>query len=358
MQLPEKGRLRAIFAALIVIFGISVVQAQEAGSTIYVDTLLNLPGTQWSGNERYVTLRAMMNGVLYNRSVTTNVSRNDDPGRQYSTLTIELNAKCDRFQATVGREDTRQLRGPGYCVFEVYGDGQRLFRSEAIRSNLTPVRVDSIGVKRNAPQEVDVSVRGVRTLQLKTRYASEFSQQARFVDRAEGCVWGQARLTLTGSDVSGEFTEGPIRDALRSAAIRVTSAFPALSKEAKPLRLGIAGLRLPKNGEPGAGRGDAEEKLRALVADTVFGMHRDGKASVAPLPAADAKALGAALSGESAARDNAQAALAIARGFHADLLLFGAMAAKPNGGKVTMRLIDVKTGKTLSEVVTPMTAGS
>ncbi|MFE0772949.1 sigma-70 family RNA polymerase sigma factor [Streptomyces sp. NPDC058861] len=67
-----------------------------------------------------------------------------------SSLVIDLNRQCTRYDAVVGVDDLSALFGLGGVRFSVYGDGQRLWRSGVIGAGdpPVPVHVDITGRSR------------------------------------------------------------------------------------------------------------------------------------------------------------------------------------------------------------------
>jgi len=90
---------------------------------------------------------AGVNGSTYANSVMTTALNDDDP----RTISYDLAAKYDRFQAVLGVSDI-SLSTEGSFKYEVFGDG-RLLATQQVAFGAT------------AP--VDVSVTGVKTLQIK-----------------------------------------------------------------------------------------------------------------------------------------------------------------------------------------------
>jgi hypothetical protein len=164
---------------------------------VYIDEIIKSKSTRRSGFAPYRSSVATLGGVVFRRSLMTEVS-GAKPSDTLSVVTLKIDGKYERFQATVGRSDEEARNGPAYAYFEVWGDGTCFFRSTAIRSAATMVSVPSGSTVRKTPQEINIVVRGTRTLQLVTRYASTMDQQAPDVTRAHGCVWGDPRLLTAG----------------------------------------------------------------------------------------------------------------------------------------------------------------
>lgn len=316
---------------------------------VYVDTLLQMPTTQQTGNSPFRPVTATLDGVNYGRSLLTEVNNNATATSQYASLTISLNNKFERFQVTVGRDDTLAARGPGYCFFEVYADGKRVFRSMALRSALTPVKTGVRGgPKASAPQRIDISVRGVRSLRLLTRYALEFSQEARYVNRAMGCVWGAPRLIFA-SDAPPEVVvqNAGVRQAVREAAQRLAGTvanLPAYKGRAEPFQVGVTPLRVDPN--PPAD----EPAVRALIANELGAQRRAEKRILEPLLPSDAAALAAALPIGGSARLSPGSVAAIGRGNRADFVILGALTRTAGRWQILLRLIETKDGAVIEQV--------
>ncbi|TXS30388.1 RNA polymerase subunit sigma-24, partial [Streptomyces sp. ms191] len=58
-----------------------------------------------------------------------------------SSLTIDLNRRCVGYEALVGVDDLSAPLGVGGVRFSVYGDGERLWRSEVVEAGDPPVPV-------------------------------------------------------------------------------------------------------------------------------------------------------------------------------------------------------------------------
>lgn len=64
-----------------------------------------------------------------------------------SSVTIDLNRRCNSYDALVGIDDLTGLPGLGAVRFSVYGDGTRLWRSPVVRGGdaAVPVHVPLTG---------------------------------------------------------------------------------------------------------------------------------------------------------------------------------------------------------------------
>ena len=306
---------------------------------VYLDTLLRAPGTRFVGHRAYTATAAVMEGRRYARSLTTDVTNNAVATEQFSEMTVALNGRYSRFLATLGRDDVTHINGPAYCYFEVYADGQRVFRSQAIRSRLSPVQTPASGALRAGPQELVLPVVGVGSLRLVTRYASGLSQRARLVNRAAGCVWGNARLLpVPPPRPEALISDAPLRKAVQTAALRLAAQVTGSPKQVRrlPLALGVTPLRVE------AGAAGHEEAIRTLVAQQLFTVRRGPSYVFKPLSASNAAALLVAVPvAGSTVRTTPEAVAAIGEGVGADLVLLGSVGRNPKSGiwQVALRLV-------------------
>jgi hypothetical protein len=318
---------------------------------VYLDALLRDVRVQGTG-ARYRPGTANVGGVMYGHSLETEVVNGAMARDREATLTVSLAGRFDRFRATVGRDDNDHILGPGYCFFEVWGDGKLLFKSDAVRSSVTPVKVSTAIPKRSTPQEVDISVRGVRYLRLVTRYATEFTQQARYVQRAMGCVWGGPRLLPLSDAAAGADAvraDPGLRAAVRSAALQVLAALPPRAEDAAAPKLGLTPLRIAGlDRDERFPAGLSEPAVRALLADELFAVQNAAGPKALPLDRNAAARLAADLPADGKQRtDRARVADAGKRA-GADLLLLGALALSPKGEwQVSLQLTDAASGKPL-----------
>jgi hypothetical protein len=320
-------------------------------NSVYIGALLKLPSTTFFGCTPYQVTTAIFNGQSQPNSIITEVLNGVAALRVQSTLTIELGGRYERLTALLGRDDKLSVEGPAYCIYEVHLDGEKAFRSEAICSKIGTVIADGSGFpKRRAPQPLDLSVRGARSLRLITRYANEFSQSGRHVHRASGCVWGGAMLIgRTAVDLGQQVGGGALRDALRKTVVEILDVVPA-AKGKEPLKVGIPPIRIENSGDSPL-QTQSEITLRNDLTTQLTSIKRLGRAPLVALSGADAEALSAALPVDGSARGNAAAVAAIARGFKADLLVFGALAPVGTDWKVTLRLVETTKGAVLKEAV-------
>ncbi|MFJ5138579.1 sigma-70 family RNA polymerase sigma factor [Streptomyces sp. NPDC088707] len=94
-----------------------------------------------------------------------------------SSLLIDLNRQCTSYDAIVGVDDLSALLGVGGVRFSVYGDEERLWRSDVVRAGDPPV-----------PVHVDVS--GRRTIRLVVEEHTPFG-------RAAVADWAQSRISCS-----------------------------------------------------------------------------------------------------------------------------------------------------------------
>ncbi|MFH9728358.1 sigma-70 family RNA polymerase sigma factor [Streptomyces sp. NPDC017254] len=92
-----------------------------------------------------------------------------------SSLLIDLNRQCTSYDAIVGVDDLSALLGVGGVRFSVYGDEERLWRSDVVRAGDPPV-----------PVHVDIS--GRRTIRLVVEEHTPFG-------RAAVADWAQSRIS-------------------------------------------------------------------------------------------------------------------------------------------------------------------
>ncbi|MCB8902738.1 MULTISPECIES: sigma-70 family RNA polymerase sigma factor [unclassified Streptomyces] len=94
-----------------------------------------------------------------------------------SSLLIDLNRQCTSYDAIVGVDDLSALLGVGGVRFSVYGDEERLWRSDVVRAGDPPV-----------PVHVDVS--GRSTIRLVVEEHTPFG-------RAAVADWAQSRISCS-----------------------------------------------------------------------------------------------------------------------------------------------------------------
>ncbi|WP_037644636.1 NPCBM/NEW2 domain-containing protein, partial [Streptomyces exfoliatus] len=94
-----------------------------------------------------------------------------------SSLLINLNRQCTSYDAVVGIDDISALFGQGGVRFSVYGDGERLWRSDVVRAG-------------DPPLPVHVDIAGRSTLRLVVEEHTPFG-------RAAVADWAQSRISCS-----------------------------------------------------------------------------------------------------------------------------------------------------------------
>ncbi|GEB62024.1 hypothetical protein GCM10017674_42120 [Streptomyces gardneri] len=94
-----------------------------------------------------------------------------------SSLLINLNRQCTGYDAVVGIDDMSALFGQGGVRFSVYGDGERLWRSDVVRAG-------------DPPLPVHVDITGRSTLRLVVEEHTPFG-------RAAVADWAQSRISCS-----------------------------------------------------------------------------------------------------------------------------------------------------------------
>ncbi len=207
-----------------------------------------------------------------------------------ATLLVPLDGGYERLTATLARDDVWAAGGPGAAHFEVYGDGRLLFRTAApLIPPGSPIRTPKGSPVRRGPEPIAVAVRGVRRLEIVTRYAIELSQEGPGVTAALGCVWAEALLAPSPSKSAAgrpRDRRGDLRAALRPGVLRLASAAALAGVRAgpaslrPPLTLAVFVAPAPAGGERGSpNTGD----LRAALSDVLREPRFGGSAVFAPL---------------------------------------------------------------------------
>lgn len=265
---------------------------RQESNVVYLETLFKAPGVKYDGNLVFTPRRAKVDGEIFAHAMSAD-ARFDPSGRSDTCgMTIPLDGKYLRFQARVCRDDQLAREGTGFCYFEVYADGKLLVKSDAIRSKLYPVRIDDTRGKRVGGQDLDVEVKGARSLRLVVRYASDFVQTATFstgrvggdpVRIAAGCLWVDAKLT-TGEGATLDTEKLTERDqrvqtAARLAARSLRSQLQAIEKSGPLFKIAILSIREDTR------ISQDDVRIRAQVARVFFGgAPEDGRAMGEPLP--------------------------------------------------------------------------
>jgi alpha-galactosidase len=156
-----------------------------AAETVWLDSLdLSSMEQGWGSPQlkRSVTKSPLViSGRSFERGVGTH---------SVSTYALDLAGGSEKFQATVGLDDS--AAGKGSVVFQVIADGKTLFNSGVMRSGSTPMRVD-------------VDLAGVRKVVLTVGDGGDGYQ----FDHAD---WADARFIVTGAhpEPSGSGMVDPI----------------------------------------------------------------------------------------------------------------------------------------------------
>jgi hypothetical protein len=309
---------------------------------LFVVELLDSLSVGQSGSDRYAARAATMEGQRYEQSVVTEVEPRHADG--VATLTLLLGESFDLLRATVGRDDRDVMQGAGGVYCEVWGDDRLLYKSPVLLSRKRPTQVGGSPQNvRLSPAEIEVSLKGVSLLRLITRYASDVPQRGMNAGRAHGCVWGDLRL-MPREGARALRTFDPVRDAVRTAAVRVTAAVIAArnaesndSAARPPLRVGIAPLQA---------EGDVidEAAVRSALLSLLASAHDGNGAIFSALSRRDEEKL----TGGVAAANAPDATLSEAgRRAGADVVLAGELAASKEG-RLELRAVDVRTGKRLA----------
>lgn len=333
--------------------------APEEPVTVYVDSLLRERSTRQKGYRPYTARAAVIEGQAYTRALVTEAG-NARPDERSSTLTLKLDGRYERFQATVGRDDTDALRGAAFAAFEVWGDDKPLFRSAPIRSSRTLVRTAPGARTRRAPEEIEVSVRGVALLQLVTRYAAELTQQAaQPLGQARGCVWGDARLIAPSSQLllSGG-GDSALRDTLRLAALQVAGAAAAAKPQngRLPMRLGVAPLYFTPGSSSAGIPAERIAALRSLLEQQLLAARRGAAILFMPLTARQAAQATRALTVRGDQPEPTPAAIAATgRQVRADCVLLGTLSrAGDDRWTLLLRLVETQNAVVIATTETTM----
>jgi hypothetical protein len=326
---------------------------REDENSVYLTDLIAATGPR-TGFGRYASRSVVLEGRRCEKSLMTEVRNR--PDESTVTLSVPLEKRFRRFRAYVGRDPAETAAGPGCAYFEVWGDERRLFLSMALRSPAHLVKVaPGAGAKvRRLPQEIEVSVRGVETLRLVTRYADDFVQTAPQVERARGCVWGDPQLEPekepdrpTATVVTAGGREAPIREVLRGSALRLAVAtLGTLEPNGPlPLRMAVAPLRVQ-------GRvlvGPNETILRTVLVELLTGARRGTDALFTLLERREGERFAQEFPSrrpERAAPEEVAALTEAARKRNADVVLTGTYFPATAGqtARLTITLLNTRTG--------------
>lgn len=318
---------------------------QGAAAAVPLADLVRRHGRRGRGAERYRLSRAVFAGRAHPGALVVNLSLTRRDGRAAS-LEVPLERVYERLTATLARDDVAAARGPGAAHFELYADGRMVFRTAApLLSPSTPVRTPVGARVRTAPERIDVPLRGVRRLELVTRYALDVSQEAPGVAEALGCVWADVLLyaALPAAEPARDRKEA-LRAALRPAMLRFASAAAATVRGAAgrlPVPVALHVLPAPRGAPKG---GPSPGDLLGALGDTAREPRLGGSAVFAPLDRRRAAGFERAYKGfaEKVADDDARfaAALRAAAGTEAGAVLLASLvvpAAGSDAWSVTLR---------------------
>jgi len=245
-------------------------------------------GRRGRNSERYRLAPAVFGGRIHPGSLLADVAAAPRDART-ATLQVPLDGGYERLTATLARDDVSAARGQGAAHFEVYGDGRSLFRTGApLVSPGSPIQLPKGSRVRPDPEQIAVGVRGVRRLEIVTRYAVELSQEGPGVTVALGCVWADALLAPSpgrGAAARPRDRRGALRAALRPAVLRLASEVAkASTRESRapfrpPLTLAVFVAPAPRGGPGAPDMGDLRAALSDVLREPQFG----GVAVFAPL---------------------------------------------------------------------------
>ncbi|WP_018754819.1 NPCBM/NEW2 domain-containing protein [Paenibacillus terrigena] len=190
-----------------------------------------------------------LNGTTYAKGIGTHAA---------SCITYNLNGKYARFTSDVGVDDESTVGGT--VVFQVWGDGNKLFDSQT----MTPT---------SATQSIDISVAGVNQLLLTVTDAGDGNSH----DHAD---WANAELFRNGSD-----TQAPTAPT-NLAASHITQNSAALNWTASNDNVGVSGYQI-YNGNTLAGTSTTTSfQVIGLTAGTTYSFTVKAKDAAGNLSAA------------------------------------------------------------------------
>ncbi len=312
---------------------------------VYLDSMLKSPTTRMEGFTPFRGVDSTFGNTRVRHGLSTDVAQHASVLARISTVTFSLDKRYATFEALLGRDNEDAALGQSYCFFEIYADGRRVYTSPALRSALSDVVAgggDSFKVK--TPQSVKLDVSGVDALKLVVQLPN-FSQKGYRVNRASGCVWGEARVVLKPGASQEIVTvptapDQPARTALVKAVTALLKRAP-VSASGEAQRVAVTPVQFDPDA-PGS------PDLR----DYVVKLLRRQPASVTRMtflePTDDASFL------EKFAREpdlatRTSALTAASRNVGADLLLIPSLVSD-SGWFVELRLLDSAGGATLASV--------
>ena len=226
---------------------VSPPEAPASSPTVFLDSLLADPNTVYDGNVRFRALKRVQFGSQnYSHALVSEAHMHRNVAARFSAVAFPLGKRFKTFEAVIGRDNREQEFGRSYCYFEVYADGRRVYSSPAMRSAMASfVAEGNYAAKISRPQEIRLDVENVETLKLVIQMP-DFGQRGERVDRAAGCAFAEARVTLK-PGVSlptspKDEDRAPYRRAIRQALDGLLRRLPEPVGE--PAKLAISTFRL------------------------------------------------------------------------------------------------------------------
>jgi hypothetical protein len=320
----------------------------ESERIVYLDSLLKSPTTHQEGLNPYRAADATFGDQRVRHGLMTDVAAHANVQARYSSVSFALGKKYQTFHALIGRDNNEANLGQSYCYFEVYADGKRVFDSPAMRSALTDtVAHGGTAHKVKTPQSVTIDVSSVEQLKLVVQLP-EFRQTGYRINRASGCVWGEARLTLKpGEKRDDSASLASVADQKAKEAFRraVGVLLRRLPPSSEPRRVAVAPLVLD-SGAPGG------PKLRELVAQ-LMQRRPSGPTLLTLLEPDEEKELAEKLTADTRLLARPAAIASIGRNVGADLVLLPALI-DDDGWKAELRLLETADGVILASVQVPL----
>ncbi len=219
------------------LFAFMVPQEPPADRIVYLDSLLSNLTTKMEGLTPYRKTKATLGNSPVQHGLSTEVAFHANVQARYSAITFSLDRRYETFEALIGRDNDEASLGQSYCFFEVYADGKRVYASPAMRSSLSDVATQGGEAQKvKTPQKISLDIRNVDLLKLVVQLPN-FAQKGYRVNRAAGCVWGDARVTLK---------PGERQEVIAPPEAKDQAARTALSRAVTQL---LKRLPMPANGE-------------------------------------------------------------------------------------------------------------
>jgi hypothetical protein len=92
-------------------------QTSAAEGPVFVDEILTARNTRRSGFASYKSSAVTLEGQVFQHSLITEVG-GAKPSDTLSVLTLKIDGKYERFQATVGRSEEEARNGPAYAYLK------------------------------------------------------------------------------------------------------------------------------------------------------------------------------------------------------------------------------------------------